>query len=127
MTQEPFCVQLDPISQKDLKAIRHNREKIVDELLELEKNPTKGHDLKGNLQGIKSLEFKIKGSGDYRAAYLLLEEDKVCLVFALGPHENFYDLVSRRVKIVQPLLDKVREANRKKSEKKIPAGSPKKS
>lgn len=118
MTQKPFQVQLDPSAQKDLKALWANREKIIEEILVLETIPKKGHDLSGNLQGIRSLEFRIKGSGEYRAAYLFLEEDKVCLVFALGPHENFYDLVSKRAKAVKPLLEKVREANRKKSENK---------
>ena len=126
MIQKSFRVQLDPSTQKDLKALWHNKETIVEEILELEKNPTKGHELSGNLQGIRSLEFRIKGSGEYRVAYLLLEEEKVCLVFALGPHENFYDLVSRRAKIVKPLLEKVREVNRKKSEKKSSASKPKK-
>jgi mRNA-degrading endonuclease RelE of RelBE toxin-antitoxin system len=116
--KELFRVELDPLSQKDLKGFPYNREEIVEEILELEKNPNKGHDLKGNLQGVKSLEFRIKGSGEYRAAYLLIEEDKVCLVFAVGTHENFYDLVSKRVKAVKPLLEKIRKANREKSKKK---------
>jgi mRNA-degrading endonuclease RelE of RelBE toxin-antitoxin system len=126
MTQKLFQVNLDPSTQKDLKNLSHHREKIINEILDLEKNPAKGHNLQGSLQGIKALEFRIKGSGEYRAAYLFWEEESVCLVFAIGTHENFYDLVERRVKSVKPLLEKVREANRKKSEKKTPTSKTRK-
>ena len=112
MNSETFTVILDPTAQKDLKAFKHNRDEVVDAILELESNPKKGHELKGNLQGIRALEFSIKGSGQYRAAYLLLEDRQTCIVFAIGPHENFYNWAAKKVKQIKPLLENVRAAKR---------------
>lgn len=67
MNKETFTVILDSVAQKDLKAFKHNRDEVVAAILELETNPKKGHELKGNLQGARALEFSIKGSGQYRA------------------------------------------------------------
>jgi mRNA-degrading endonuclease RelE of RelBE toxin-antitoxin system len=39
----------------------------------------------------------LKGSGEFRTVYLLLEDDRVCLVFVVGPHENIDDKAERRV------------------------------
>jgi hypothetical protein len=47
------------------------------------------------LRGVRSLEFSLPG-GEHRAAYYVLIDDRVCLVFAIGPHENFYRLAERR-------------------------------
>lgn len=112
MNQEIFKVILDPVAQKDLKALKRIKEQVLDAILVLETSPTKGHDLKGNLQGIRALEFSIKGSGQYRTAYLLLEEQKICIVFAVGPHENFYNSAAKKAKLIKPLIDKVREAKK---------------
>jgi mRNA-degrading endonuclease RelE of RelBE toxin-antitoxin system len=112
MSRETFKVILDPVVQKDLKALKRVQKQVVDAILKLETNPKKGHELKANLQGIRSLEFSIKGSGQYRAAYLLLEKQKTCIVFAVGPHENFYVAVAKKAKLIKPLIDKVREAKK---------------
>ncbi|MBF0503227.1 MAG: type II toxin-antitoxin system RelE/ParE family toxin [Candidatus Riflebacteria bacterium] len=119
----PFRVELLGAAQKDLKRLWKIREEVVAALLNLEKTPDKGHDLAQDLQGILALEFPIKGSGQFRAAYLMVEEDETCTVIAIGPHENFYDLVRTRLKLVKSLLEKVRAARQKKSEpkKKAPA------
>lgn len=112
MSQETYKVILDPVVQKDLKALKRVQEQVLDAILELETNPKKGHELKANLKGIRSLEFTIKGSGQYRAAYLLIEEQKICIVFAVGPHENFYDAAAKKARLIKPLIDKVREAKK---------------
>ena len=114
----PFRVELLGAAQKDLKGLWQVREEVVAALLELEGAPDKGHDLHQDLQGILSLEFSIKGRGQFRAAYLLLEEDQTCSVLAIGPHQNFYDLVRKRVKQIKDLLQKVRAERQKKSEPK---------
>jgi mRNA-degrading endonuclease RelE of RelBE toxin-antitoxin system len=101
MSQEIFKVILDPVVQKDLKALKRIQEQVLDAILELEAHPKKGHELKAN-----------KGSGQYRAAYLLLEEQKTCIVFAVGPHENFYAAAAKKAKLIKPLIDKVREAKK---------------
>lgn len=110
-----FDVRLTGLAQKDLDGLEEIKAIVVQELLELKKDPRKGHSLKQNLQGIWSLEFTIKGGGQYRAAYILIEADKVCLMVAIGPHEGFYDLVVRRAKLVKGLLKEIREANKKGS------------
>lgn len=114
----PFKVELLAFAQKDLKGLKKIQEEVVKALLKLENQPDKGHDLQQNLQGILALEFTFKGSGPFRAAYLLIEEDQTCSVFAIGPHQNFYDLVAKRVSHIKPLLEKVREERRKKSQPK---------
>lgn len=122
----PFRVELLSHAQKDLKGLWRIREEVVTALRQLETVPDKGHDLSQDLQGIRSLEFSIKGSGMFRAAYLLIEEDQACSVLAIGPHQNFYDLVRKRMKLVKDLLNKVRAERQKKSEPKKDKGSGKK-
>ncbi len=114
----PFRVELLAAAQKDLKGLWQIREEIVAALLELEKVPDKGHDLRQDLQGILSLEFSIRGRGPFRAAYVMVEEDQTCSIMAIGPHQNFYELVRNRRKQVKTLLDKVLAARQKKSEPK---------
>lgn len=114
----PFRVELLAAAQRDLKRIWQIREEVTHVLLELEKTPDKGHDLHQDLQGILSLDFTIKGSGQFRAAYVMIEEDQTCTIFAIGPRENFYALVKTRRGQIKGLLDKVRIARQKKSEPK---------
>ncbi|PIY26726.1 MAG: hypothetical protein COZ11_01895 [Deltaproteobacteria bacterium CG_4_10_14_3_um_filter_51_14] len=114
----PFRVELLAGAQKDLKGLWLIRAEVVVALLDLEKVPDKGHDLRQDLQGILSLDFTIKGSGQFRAAYLMLEEDQICSILAIGPHQNFYDLVKSRLGQIKALLKKVHAAQQKKSEPK---------
>jgi hypothetical protein len=44
----------------------------------------------------RSLEFNLRGGGAYRAVYLLLESERVCLVFLVGAHEGLYAKAERR-------------------------------
>ncbi len=113
-----YRVELLSGAQKDLKGLWKIREEVVAALLILENSPDKGHDLSQDLQGILSLEFTIKGSGPFRAAYVMVEENKTCSILAIGPHQNFYALVKSRLKQVKALLDKVIAARQKKSEPK---------
>ena len=110
-----FDLQLTSSAEKDLDGLQEIRAVVVQELLVLKTHPEKGHLLKQNLQGIRSLEFSIKGSGQYRAAYLVLETAVVCLIVAVGTHENFYDLLARRAKKLKGLLKEVKAVARKKT------------
>jgi mRNA-degrading endonuclease RelE of RelBE toxin-antitoxin system len=92
-----FAVELTRAAEKDLDDLRSLRDRAVRKLLALESNPYAGHDLKKDLLGIFSLGFALPG-GEYRAAYVIQEEKQRCLIFAVGPHEGFYDLVRRRAK-----------------------------
>jgi hypothetical protein len=47
--------------------------------------------------GPRSLDFSLKGGGVYRAVYVVLEEEHVCIDFIVGSHENIYDRAERRV------------------------------
>lgn len=55
-----------------------------------------GHPLQGSLSGVRALGFNLKGSGAYRAVYTVIERDRVCVVFLVGPHENIYKTAERR-------------------------------
>ncbi len=55
-----------------------------------------GHVLQGSLRGVRALEFNRKGGGAYRALYTVVDRDRVCVVFLVGPHENIYKTAKRR-------------------------------
>lgn len=50
----------------------------------------KGDALGGTLYGARAMHFSLKGSGVFRAAYVVLEVLGVCLVFMISTRENFY-------------------------------------
>ncbi len=54
------------------------------------------HPLLGTLSGCRSLEFSVKGSAAYRADYVPVDEETVCVVFLVAAHENVYDVAARR-------------------------------
>ena len=82
-------------AEKDLLRLRSRTERATRALLTLEQDPYRGHPLTGSLKGVRSLEFSLPG-GAHRAAYVVLEDDRRCLVFLLGPHEGFYKKAERR-------------------------------
>lgn len=115
---KPYLVELTALAVKDLKKLSAIEDEILEHLRELRIDPEKGHALSQNLQGVRSLEFSIKGSKEYRAAYVVQEEERKVTVFLVGPHENFYDEAAHRVKLMKALLKKVRKANQEKGRKK---------
>jgi mRNA-degrading endonuclease RelE of RelBE toxin-antitoxin system len=91
-----YRVKLTDRAKKDLKRLsKPDLKDTLDEILELEKDPEKGHTLSGCLKGVRSLVYSLPG-GAYRAAYYVLTEDRICLVFMVGPHEGFYEKATRR-------------------------------
>ncbi|HET7034733.1 MAG TPA: hypothetical protein VFI42_03550, partial [Thermomicrobiaceae bacterium] len=46
--------------------------------------------LHGSMRGVRALHFSLRGSGEYRAAYLVLVDERVVLVFMIASRENFY-------------------------------------
>ncbi|MGC8708620.1 MAG: hypothetical protein C0175_01600 [Caldisericum exile] len=92
-----FEIRLTRNAEKDLIALKDLINEALDELTVLKDDPYKGHALKGSIYGVRSLEFSMKGTA-YRAAYILLEDEKICLVFVIGSHEGFYSKVERRAK-----------------------------
>lgn len=97
MSDRRFEVELTDQAEKDLKHLRPWTEQALRAILQLESNPHRGHTLTGSLRGSRSLEFSLKGSGQYRAVYFVLDDEKVCLVFIVGSHENIYEKAERRV------------------------------
>jgi len=95
MVHEPFQVVPTRQAEKDIRDLRPYQRRVVEELLVLENDPTAGHTLKGSLTGVRSLQFSLSG-GAYRAAYVVLAEERVCLVFQVGLHEGFYEKAERR-------------------------------
>lgn len=96
MIHEPFAVEVTRRAEKDLENLGEEGAAVATRaLLTLESNPTRGHTLAGALTGARSLEFSMPG-GEYRAAYLVLPAERLCLVFMVGPHENFYREAERR-------------------------------
>lgn len=122
-----FLVELTTLAAKDLKGLPKIEDEVLVHLRELRTNPKKGHGLVQNLQGARALEFTIKGSGEYRAAYVFQEEEEKVTIFLIGPHENFYEEAGRRVKLLKSLFKKIREKNREKNVKDIPTKRGKKS
>jgi mRNA-degrading endonuclease RelE of RelBE toxin-antitoxin system len=91
-----WSIQFTPPAVKDIKRLKENAGKMLKAIGQLAADPNKGHTLEGTLKGVRSLEHNPPG-GAYRAAYVLSTQDKVCLVFVVGPHEGFYDKATRRV------------------------------
>lgn len=87
MTTGPYTVELVRDAEKDLKRLHPWIALVSRHLLRLENEPMAGHPLSGNLHGTRSLEFNLRGSGAYRAVYVVL---------IVGPHENIYARAKRR-------------------------------
>ena len=93
---EPFAVELTRQAEKDLSKLRgKTEERAIEALLRLEQDPFSGHRLTGTMSDVRSLEFSSIG-GAYRAAYLVLVPERVCVVFMVGAHEGFYREAARR-------------------------------
>ena len=101
MTSSRFGIQLTREAQKDLKGLRPHVERASRVIRGLADDPYRGHTLTGELKGTRSLEFSLPGSGVYRAVYVVIDENQICLVFIVGPHENIYDRARRRLQALQ--------------------------
>jgi hypothetical protein len=71
-----YEVDLTRHAEKDLKALRAWNAAIFRHLARLETNPEAGHLLKGALHGCRSLELNLKGSGAYRAVYVIAPDEQ---------------------------------------------------
>jgi mRNA-degrading endonuclease RelE of RelBE toxin-antitoxin system len=96
MMSDRFEVEFTSNAKKDVKDLRHDRERALREILRLQDDPQAGHTLRGSLRGARSLEFSLKGGGAYRAVYTIVDLRRVCIIFVVGPHENIYKVAERR-------------------------------
>jgi len=94
-----YKIELTQHALKDLDRLKEQSAKVLKALSTLKEKPHLGHMLKGSLKGVRSLKFNIKGVAD-RAAYIVLEKERTCLIFMVGPHEGFYKEAERRAKSV---------------------------
>lgn len=96
MTQARYQVELTPRAQKDLKKLRHDLAHALSQISALELDPHRGELLKGTLREVRSLHFSLKGGGQYRAVYVILDDQTICLVFLVAARENVYEEAERR-------------------------------
>src|SRR5688572_6449622 len=101
MPNRRFEVEFTAQAEKDLKRLRPWVAEATRAILVLESDPYRGHTLTGSLRGARSLEFSLKGGREYRAVYVVVEEELACIVFIVGPHENIYDKAERRVAVLR--------------------------
>ena len=92
-----FKIHLTKNAEKDLIRLKNLMNEALDKIMVLKQDPYAGHLLKGSMRGVRSLDFSINGTA-YRAAYVLMKDEKVCLVFMIGPHEGFYEKAERKAK-----------------------------
>jgi hypothetical protein len=94
MSRSGFAVQLSRRAEKDLDKLASRNHlahrAAVKALGKLESDAEAGHLLSGTLHPCRALEFSVQGSGAWRAIYVALEADGVCVVFLIAPHENVY-------------------------------------
>lgn len=96
MTSARYRVELTTRAQKDLQKLRHDLQRALKEIAILESDPLRGEVLKGTLREARSLHFSLKGGGQYRAIYVILEDATICLVFLIAARENVYAEAERR-------------------------------
>ena len=100
-TRSRFGVQLTREAEKDLEKLRPHVERASRVIAALSDDPFRGHALAGDLKGTRSLEFSLPGSGAYRAVYVVIDNERICLIFIVGPHENIYDRAKRRLQALK--------------------------
>ncbi len=93
---ERFLIEFTNNAKKDFKDLRQHRDQVLRNILRLEEDPLAGHALKGTLRGARALEFNLKGGGAYRAVYIIVDSERLCVIFVVGSHENIYKLAERR-------------------------------
>lgn len=79
--------KLDPQVLRDIKNIHINK------ILE---GPFKSPKLTAVLSDVHSYHFR-KNNVDYRICYLINSEDNIIYFLMIGPRENIYDVLKRRV------------------------------
>ncbi|HOS91764.1 MAG TPA: hypothetical protein PLD23_04725 [Armatimonadota bacterium] len=101
MNEDRCAVRLHRGAEKDLAGLSPpDAQRAVDEILRLENNPLLGRPLQGALKPAKRITFGLSG-GWYRAAYLYLSNERVCIVFMIGPRGGFYERAQSRFRALK--------------------------
>ncbi len=88
-------------ARKDFTRFRSVTPELRAKIAVLRTNPDAGDRLEGALEGALSLKFSLKGMGECRVAYVKLPDNRICLLFLIGPRENFYREALRRFEALQ--------------------------
>lgn len=92
-----YVLKIQKSVTKDLRKLENElREKVLRELATLEESPFAGERLHGKLSRFYSLHFNHNGV-QYRLAYEVDPRKKVVLVLLVGPRENFYQKLDRKI------------------------------
>jgi len=93
-----FRDEYHPQFRKDLKKL--DKKLIIDvfdvHIDSILKDPCAGEPLHGKLDDVLSYHFK-KLSVEYRLAYFVDKKNKIVYFVMIGPRENFYDVLKRRL------------------------------
>jgi hypothetical protein len=92
---ESWDIRLTWAAENDLAALKGLSGRTSSRIAALQADPLLGHPLTGDLKGARALEFTIGGVA-YRAVYVPIPEDRVCVVFLIGAHEGIYRIAQRR-------------------------------
>lgn len=91
-----MTIEFSRQAEKDLKGLGVGAAPALQQIYTLATDPERGELLVGTLPGARSLHFTLPQGGQFRAAYAVLEDEEVCLVFMIAPRENFYKKASTR-------------------------------
>lgn len=95
-TKHKYELEFTTQAKKDVKRLDKGiQAKFMKEIAKLRDDPYIGSPLKGNLRDFYSLHISLSG-GEYRAAYIIDEGNRLVIVAIVGPRENFYDQARRR-------------------------------
>ncbi len=92
---ESWDIHLTRPAEKDLDSLKGLSGRASSRIAALKADPLRGHPLTGDLKGARALEFTLGGVA-YRAVYVPIPEDRVCVVFLIGAHEGIYRVAQRR-------------------------------
>jgi mRNA-degrading endonuclease RelE of RelBE toxin-antitoxin system len=97
MANEPPSVVITEAAKKRLRRHKHAEPQILRSIFVLKDDPRAGHELTGKLHGYRSLKIFVKGSGEFRAIYRVVEEESTVVVHWIGTRENVYDEAERHL------------------------------
>lgn len=103
---QEYSIEFSTGAVKDLKAkaCKPHLNEIFEEIQVLGTEPLAGHLLEGSLAKVRSLHFSLKGSGQWRAAYYVMTEEKFCLILLVATRENFYKKANSRYRSIKKSL-----------------------
>jgi hypothetical protein len=82
-----YSVELTEQAKEDVKKLRPWGEQVIRTLLILDSEPLHSHVLTSSLRGARSLEVSLKGSGVYRAVYIVRDHRRVLAARRALPDE----------------------------------------